>query len=521
MLQAKKISDIPEETKYNILKSALGDDIFSMPSSYFSISKDLLAAMVASGLCSNPQFISFYEKKLKTHEKELLDRVMKSRYPGVLRSCSNEMEFRCFLAFYGLFLGDAYDDLLDAAIKKINKVYHIDDIEYDGNIPDEDVLFYISPDRYSFPLENQSSLKYELICNSVECFRTIFFCYSQIFEKNKVLIPNHYQVKLSIMIALGLFSASIYGVDLREIQIDGKQDPKIAAKALAKNYMNVRNLRLSDLCGLFCNYYGLEPKELTDIQAHKDILENLIEFIQIIIKDENGTFGVVKHFLYANIIDFFTHTMPNILDLKQKTIDAIMKNESDLESKIEEPAEEQVSLSQYNQLMKEKTEFEKKASSLQEERDNLSHKINDLRSDLAYAKADIQSYQNQLSEIQKANEEEDEADVVAALEPLSEEDLQLLRDLKVVIFGGRDRLHQHMEQDHMGWTYLRAKENFSKNQIDSADLIIIVSKYVSHASYFKMASYSENNPELKKRIIHTAYENKDLIYHQVIDWIAS
>lgn len=476
-----------------------------------TISQDLLAAISAAFICTKEPFDAFYEKKLKSREKELVERVLNSRYPYATLYTPEEDDMRKFLCFYGILLSDSKQDVL-MVLKKIDKVYKL---ELAGIMFDQS-----NSDRHNPHLPVNGAI-YDFACVVAALARKI--------SGHDLVTEDSFKNKRDIFESFLACSSNLYGIDLNEIMFNGSFDQKLAEKAVAKIKNHTYALFHEKLCCMFCNYFGLteEPDFPFGVfeSSLQDMLSELKESIKnffIMIKGNNSDqLSASEFILYINLISCLSGNLAFASETRASVIDEILHGAADADTEPEEPAEELVPISQLNQLLDEKAALEKRFSALQEERDILSGKINELRSDLANAKADNRFYKEQLESIQQNNDLDEDMDCSLECEPLSDEEFQLLRDLKVVIFGGRDRLHQHMEQDHMGWTYIKAKENFSKNQIDSADLIIVVSKYVSHASYFKVCSYAENNPDLKKRIIRTPYENKDLIYHQAINWLAS
>lgn len=474
----------------------------------YSVSKDLLAAASANMLFVQDEFQIFYKKKLWPRRKELIENVLKSKYPYAFPFTFDNNAIIEFLCFYGILLSNDPQDQ-KMIIKQIDKTYKFGLIE----ILDEDLVPL-------FRLDNLPSGR--------DVFCCVVTALTNLLAGNPLHGGDSFQEKRSIFFCLHYCLSGLFGVDLNEIKIDGSPTDKFPEKALRLYKKPHRIINMESICGLFFCCNGItSPQNCIkglplSVISEEEFNKKFLHFINLISDDDSETPGFLKKILFNDCRTFCTITVSVLLKLREETIRQVLADESEEEKdKGNEKVEIVFEPNPLAEALSENASLKQKIAALQEERYSLSQKINDLRSDLSKVSLDNKYYKEQLDAIQAAEKNLPDEDDDTAFEPLSDDDMNLLRDMRVVILGGHDRMHQHMSQDHMGWTYVKPKEKVAKNVFDSADLIVIVSKYIAHSSYFCLRSYAEKNPSIQKKIIHTPYKNKDRIYRQIFDWLAA
>lgn len=467
----------------------------------YSISRDILAAASANFIYCLLPFQAFYEKKLLPRRNELIGTVLKSKYPNVIPLVRTEFResLEKFLCFYGILLSDNKADQL-LIMRQVDKAFHLN------------CASQLQDQSSSFPIPDLKVIDY------VPC---VLNALSHVMAGCYLENGDNFEQKLYVLISLQFCLSSLFGIDLNEIQIDEKPVDIFIKRSIRKCGKEF-DLSLEDVCAMFCSVNGItsagdflpEAGTVFSYGFHKAAKE----FFELLSGEDSSKENVFRDVLTDACLSYCCNTIPSLLEERDAFIKELFKEEDE---PVEEPEDDSLP-DPLAEAIAERNALAQKLSSLQKERDTLSQRVNDLRKDLSALTADNDSYRDQLNKIQAAEKDDvDDEDEEIGVEPLSEEDMNLLRDMRVVIFGGHDRMHKHMIQDNMGWTYIGPKESVPKNMLDCADLIVIISRYVAHSSYAIVRNYAENNPAIKKKIIHTSYKNKDRIYRQIFDWIAA
>lgn len=472
----------------------------------YTISKDLLAALGANYLYNHKDFQAFLKNDLLLRKGELIKRALNSKYPYATPVEASDEDLVAYLCFYGFLLSDDPEDHKLIAGKL--------DYFYGSGL--SDIL-----NKYLIPMlrvrEVNGVIKLTVLTVSQAVFEALMSVYAGIDLRGSDSLAE----KKAVLFAMSLCSTGLFGVDLTEIKANGLSVKPLLDKSLRLlREASSADYSLKDLSCAFLAARGYcKPCKSGDgfsVISETELLHEFPIFLETLYADESKGADFAREIIHFGARDICVKDLPLVLKNRQKVIQEALKDEPVEEEIIEEPVPESDPLAD---ALAENEELTKKLALLQETRNTLSQKVNDLRGKLKAAMLDNKTYQDQLTRIQDEDLDLPEMEKESVAETISEDDLALLRDLRVVILGGHSRMHQHLEVDNMGWTYISPKEKFSHQILDSADLIIVVTKYISHTTYFSLRSYAEKTPAIQQKILHTSFKNKECLYRQILDWI--
>lgn len=475
----------------------------------FQMSRELVSAASANVLINVSDALTYVKRFLKPRCRELQDNIQRSRFSNALVMTLSKERQESFLLLYGFFLSQKPSDT-EEILSLMDKCCSL-------RLPTN---FFNASESFCDQYVSEHPKYTDHI--------TISCAYLAMLLKDQpAMMPNEYECISYVCDGLLRELCGVMGISLLgEVFISGQSADKYLQRAI-HGFFKRGEITYSDailsvaaMTGSFRTMNKLLSCYSSSITGRYTLARDFSARIKELISDRNQLLSdeaqIFVEKIYKNdctvlasayIPQMFNHQREIYRDWKAFSIKSSeSKRRKDFDDELEDAPERIIA------------SLEQKLAAEKQERDHLSQKINVLRSQIAAQEKDIQAYQSQLADLNM--DFDDDFDSVSMAEnSIAEEDLDVLRNLKVVLIGGHERMYRHFLDDGAKWIWIPTKTTIDKNIIESADLVLVISSYIAHSTYFSLKSMEENRPDLQAKTFCTSFKNKDRIYRQILEFL--